>query len=115
MKKILYIILSMLLCFCLTLTGCASEPLPEKTKTDVEDDRGIGVWECRFDENGQLYLFNETLNRGITSAYEVMEDGSWREWDLREYCEVLNAQKPEEQYSQESRAAVQSQRITTVD
>ena len=86
-----------------------------RERTDVEEDRGIGVWECRFDENGQLYLFNETLNRGITSAYEVMEDGSWREWDLREYCEVLNARKPEEQYSQESRAAMQSPRITTVD
>ena len=113
MKKILCIMLSMLLCICLSISGCALEPLPEKT--DVEDDRGIGVWECRFDENGQLYLFNETLNRGITSAYEVMEDGSLREQDLREYCEVLNAQKPEEQYSKESRAAMQSPRITTVD
>lgn len=113
MKKFLCIMLPMLLCVCLTLSGCASDPLPEKT--DVEDDRGIGVWECRFDENGQLYLFNETLNRGITSSYEVMEDGSLREQDLREYCEVLNARKPEEQYSQESRATMQSPRITTVD
>lgn len=113
MKKFLYIMLSMLLCVCLSVSGCAGEQLRERT--DVEEDRGIGVWECQFDKNGQLYLFNETLNRGITSAFEVMEDGSWREWDLREYCEVLNAQKPEEQYSQESRAAVQSQRTTTVD
>lgn len=113
MKKFLYIMLSMLLCICLSISGCALEQLPEKTV--VEDDRGIGVWECRFDENGQLYLFNETLNRGITSSYEVMEDGSLREQDLREYCEVLNARKPEEQYSQESRAAMQSPRITTVD
>lgn len=116
MKKFLYIMLPMLLCVCLTLSGCASEPLPEKTKTDVEDDRGIGVWECRFDENGQLYLFNETLNRGITSAFEVMENGFLRELNLREYCKVLNEQVPEEKtYPQGNKAAMQSSKIATVE
>ena len=114
MKKFLYIMLSMLLCVCLTLSGCASEPLPEKT--DVEDDRGVGVWECQFDENGQLYLFNETLNRGITSAFEVMENGFLRELNLREYCKALNEQVPEEKtYPQGTKAAMQSSKIATVE
>ncbi len=114
MKKFLYIMLSMLLCICLTLSGCASEQLPEKT--DVEDDRGVGVWECRFDENGQLYLFNETLNRGITSAFEVMENGFLRELNLREYCKALNEQVPEEKtYPQGTKAAMQSSKIATVE
>ena len=114
MKKFPYIMLSMLLCVCLTLSGCASEPLPEKT--DVEDDRGVGVWECRFDENGQLYLFNETLNRGITSAFEVMENGFLRELNLREYCKALNEQVPEEKtYPQGTKAAMQSSKIATVE
>lgn len=114
MKKFLYIMLSMLLCVCLTLSGCAGEQLRERT--DVEDDRGIGVWECQFDENGQLYLFNETLNRGITSAFEVMENGFLRELNLREYCKALNEQVPEEKtYPQGNKAAMQSSKIATVE
>ena len=114
MKKFLYIMLSMLLCVCLTLSGCAGEQLRERT--DVEDDRGIGVWECQFDENGQLYLFNETLNRGITSAFEVMENGFLRELNLREYCKALNEQVPEEKtYPQGTKAAMQSSKIATVE
>ncbi len=114
MKKILYIMLSMLLCVCLSISGCAGEQLREKT--DVEEDRGIGVWECQFDENGQLYLFNETLNRGITSAFEVMENGFLRELNLREYCKALNEQMPEEQtYPQGNKAAMQSSKIATVE
>lgn len=114
MKKFLYIMLPMLLCVCLSVSGCAGEQLREKT--DVEDDRGVGVWECRFDENGQLYLFNETLNRGITSAFEVMENGFLRELNLREYCKVLNEQVPEEQtYPQGNKAAMQSSKIATIE
>ena len=114
MKKFLCIMLSMLLCICLSISGCAREQLRERT--DVEEDRGIGVWECQFDENGQLYLFNETLNRGITSAHEVMENGFLRELNLREYCKVLNEQVPEEQtYPQGNKAAMQSSKIATVE
>lgn len=114
MKKFLYIMLPMLLCVCLSVSGCAGEPLRERT--DVEEDRGIGVWECRFDENGQLYLFNETLNRGITSAFEVMENGFLRELNLREYCKALNEQVPEEKtYPQGNKAAMQSSKIATVE
>lgn len=114
MKKILCIMLSMLLCVCLSISGCAREQLRERT--DIEDDRGIGVWECQFDENGQLYLFNETLNRGITSAFEVMENGFLRELNLREYCKVLNEQVPEEKtYPQGNKAAMQSSKIATVE
>ncbi len=114
MKKFPYIMLSMLLCVCLPLSGCAGEQLRERT--DVEDDRGVGVWECRFDENGQLYLFNETLNRGITSAFEVMENGFLRELNLREYCKALNEQVPEKKtYPQGTKAAMQSSKIATVE
>lgn len=114
MKKLLYIMLSMLLCICLSISGCAREQLRERT--DVEEDRGIGVWECQFDENGQLYLFNETLNRGITSAFEVMENGFLRELNLREYCKALNEQVPEEKtYPQGTKAAMQSSKIATVE
>lgn len=114
MKRRFWMLIVVLMCVLAVLPGCTYH-----SEQPWRDPGGMahrhGQWECRYDEEGTLYLHNEEMDQSITSSYEVMPDGTLQAQDLEKYCEVLNQYAPPVTYEKKPGDSVMGTKATMVE